>query len=378
MPSQSDKSDPRDDRLEPEYRSGSSAPLADSHGSDLPPAMSATLMGRLFAVPLLIVSVIVGAAVVVVLLFGSITRDRERPIAELLDILETSTGEKTVSFMLLPKEKELWQVARELALRLEKKDAELTTDELTDTTKRLADLLRRDAADSSEFTEMGRQKLHFVMRALALTESPSAVIPLADMLDDASPQTRREALASLGGLRLVPTIEQALPDVYRMLHDSDAVVRMVACASIAGIAKHGDDGAIQALQSVYFDEDREVKWNATLALARLGSDAGKSLLLDMLDRSYWENEVKARLETAIDAPPVEYPLPPNKVVEYLCAAIESGAYLDDPQVWTGIDALASDESPLVRDKVRQVQSFRAPGAAGIPQTAVLAVSQTRG
>ncbi|MCH7527834.1 MAG: hypothetical protein IID39_10390, partial [Planctomycetes bacterium] len=141
------------------------------------------LMARLFGVPLLIISVILGCAVVVVLLFGSITGEQERSIDSLLTTLEASSGEKTAG-VLLPREKELWQVARELALRLGKKENELTSDELAEVVKRLSALLLRESARSEQLSPMGRKKMNYVMTALARTESAKAVEPLLGVLGD--------------------------------------------------------------------------------------------------------------------------------------------------------------------------------------------------
>ena len=139
--------------------------------------MTPSLMARLFGVPLLIISVVIGCAVVVVLLFGSITTDRQRSVTELLSIIESSGGEKTAG-VLLPSEKELWRVAGELAGRLTRKDAELSEPELAEVVARLSAVLERDRSTPNH-SEMGRKKLHFVMVALGHTGRSEAVEPLA-------------------------------------------------------------------------------------------------------------------------------------------------------------------------------------------------------
>lgn len=321
---------------------------------------TSSLLARLVGVPLMIVGVIVGSAVIVVLSFGSITTERERPLDELVSVLEAGSGEKTAG-VLLPGEKELWQMAQELGARLTSKDRELTAEELESLVDRLSAALARDAEASATLTEMGRKKMHFMMRALAATELPAAVGPLIAMLSDGDPSTRREALAALSRMRRVTGIGDALPEMIKSLEDSDSVVRTVACVSISTIASSGDAGAIQALRRAYFDDNREVKWNAALGLARLGSSAGKSLLLDMLSRDYWEDEVPIRKETPQGTR--EYEMPPGKVVQHLLAAIDGVSQLDDAEIREGMEALSRDSAVRVRNAALGVLENRRPVAA---------------
>ncbi len=332
-------------------------------GGDLPP-MTPSLMGQLFGVPAVIVSAIVGCAVVVVLLFGSITTQRERSVSSLLDVLEGRIGEKTAG-VLLPNEQEVWQVSRELAMRLVNKDVELTADELQTVVKRLSSLLTDYADSSSDLSEMGRKQLHFVMRALCRTDDPNAIRPIARMLDDPSASTRREALSALAALGRLPQARAALPRMIEALADHDSVVRTTACVSISAIVKEPDAEVIAALGRAYFDADREVRWNAALALARLGSPKGKSLLLDMLDRDYWENDVKVRVETS-SGDSGAYPLPASAAARYLVAAIEAASHLQDPEIWDQIRKLDRDPAPSVADAARKVLRLRGtlmPGAS---------------
>lgn len=315
------------------------------------------MLARLFGVPLMIVCAIVGCAVLVVLSFGSITTERERPLNELVSALEAGSGEKTIG-VLLPGEKELWQMAQELGARLTNKDRELTAEELESLVDRLSAALARDSEASATLTEMGRKKMHFVMRAIAATELPAAVGPLRAMLSDGDPSTRREALSSLSAMREVSGIDAALPGMIKSLEDSDSVVRTVACVSISTIASPGDADVVEALRRAYFDDNREVKWNAALGLARLGSPAGKSLLLDMLNRDYWEGEVPVRKETPQGTR--EYKMPPGKVVHHLLAAIDGASRLDDAEIREGIKELLRDSAVQVRNAALKVLENRRP------------------
>ena len=329
---------------------------ASSEGADgaLPPLddgmLTPAVMAKLFVVPLVIISVIVGSAILVVVLFGTITTDRERSISSLLDVLEGHVGERTAG-VLLPNEKEVWQVGRELALRLQKKDTDLTAEELKTVVSRLSTLLGRLSAESDGLSEMGRKQMRFVIQALSRTGAAEAVEPIVAALDDGDPGTRREVLAALAALREISETHDVLHRLIGALKDDDSVVRTVACVAVSAVAESSDLEAIEALGRVYFDSDREVRWNAALGLARLGSDRGKSTLLDMLSRQYWEEDVKVRGEGG-----GEYPLPPNAIVRYLVAAVEASSRLDDAEVWSQIRTLEEDESPAVKNAVRRACS----------------------
>ena len=57
-------------------------------------------LGRLFAVPMVIVLVIVGCAVVVVLAFGAIVSFKEVPVGDLLAKLESASGERSAGVLM--------------------------------------------------------------------------------------------------------------------------------------------------------------------------------------------------------------------------------------------------------------------------------------
>jgi HEAT repeat protein len=328
----------------------SSADQVDRDGDPDLESLSPTLLARLFGVPLLITGMIVGCAIVVVLSFGSITEDRQRPVGELLAILESHTGEKTVG-VLLPNEKEVWQVARELALRLTKKEVELSAEDLRVTADRLAALTDEMGGRSSSLSDMGRRQLHLVMAALALTELPESVGPLVRLLDDPDASTRQVALSQLGLLGdVIGPSSGAISEIVSCLDDPEPVVRTTACVVLSVLGDGGNPGVVAGLESAYYDDDREVCWNAALALARMGNSIGKPLILDMLERRYWEDEVLVRTASS-SGTSLEYALPPAAVERYLLASIEAASNLDDAEVRQQIGRLSGDSSPAIKDAV---------------------------
>jgi HEAT repeat protein len=116
------------------------------------------------------------------------------------------------------------------------------------------------------------------------------------------------------------------------------------------LARPSDETVIQLLQKALVAEDREVRWNAALTLARLGNTQARSPLLDMLDRDYW-SKVPVRSQAA-NGEVVESPMPAAAVEQYLVAAVDAAANLDDVVLRESIAALRDDGSPLVASRAR--------------------------
>ncbi|MCE7927094.1 MAG: hypothetical protein DYG91_01140, partial [Chloroflexi bacterium CFX7] len=92
--------------------------------------MNLSLLARLFGVPLLIVVMIIGSAVLVVLLFGSITTEQDRSVGELLGVMEREPVGKVFDLAMMPQDKEIWQAAKELAARLQQGQSPMSAADL--------------------------------------------------------------------------------------------------------------------------------------------------------------------------------------------------------------------------------------------------------
>ncbi len=331
---------------------------------------SPALLGQWFGVPMLIVGAIVGGAVLVVFLFGAPATDRERSIDSLLQTLEANSGKKSAG-VLLPKEKELWQTALELTQRLENKDAELTEEEVGSVAARLVGIIRADmeapppyaatpAAGQAQESIRSR-RLEFAIHALGRTECPAAVGPLIDIVRDGREPYVRVALQELGNLYEVPEARSAVETVMALLDSSDVPETLLtACTVLSVLAKGDDQQVVEALERTRLSRDGEVAWSAALAMARLGSAAGKSTLTDLLDRSFWEKG--ERYERRDESGAVHrYKMPAHRVDGLLIAAIDATANLDDPDLWVLIEQLKSDPSAVVRGRAVEAVEARLQG-----------------
>lgn len=328
------------------------------------------LLARLFGVPLIIISTIVGAAVLVVVLFGAPSMPERQSVDMLLQKLESSSGERSLG-ILLPREKELWQTALELCERLTKSGSEFAPDELNAVTERLVALVRSDletverlptvGAERENQRDLRSHRLEFVLRALGRTRHPVAVQAMLDVVAKGTEQFAAVAARELGDLHDFPGVSEAVGPVTDLLNRAArSETKLVACTVLSVLAKPGDQKVLDALSSVRSSATSEVSWSAALALARLGSSVAKSTMLDLLDRSFWEKG--DRYET-VDAQGLvrRYPMPPGMVDAWLQAAIDAGAKMNDPEVNEAIRALSSDRSLPVRSRATEI--LKAAGSA---------------
>lgn len=329
--------------------------------------LSLSMLGKFFGVPFIIIALIVGGAVCVVLLFGGPATAPHRTVWALLQSLEANSGERSLG-LLLTQEKELWQTALELSNRLEHKDTELTSEELHEVADRVTRLLRKDLDHLDKMATLGDDRLKqeqlrstrlvFLIRALGRTELEEVIPPLLEVIRSRQEPYSTVAIHELANLHELVSGDEAVGVVARVVRESDRPETLLtACPALSVLAKQGNLQAIEALKSVYLSHEGEVSWSAALSLARLGSLSGKSSLLDLLDREFWE--APDRYEMRDDAGQLHrYPMPPGMVERWLLAALDVVWKVDDPDLWEMVDQLKSDSSLSVRAKANEVLADR--------------------
>ncbi|MCH9001145.1 MAG: HEAT repeat domain-containing protein [Planctomycetes bacterium] len=328
--------------------------------------MTLSLMGRLFGVPLVIIGSIVGGAVIVVFTFGAPAAQRDRSLDTLLTALEAGTGEKSLG-MLLPRDKQHWQTGLELTMRLSKK-GEFSDDQLQQVAKRLGIMIRAELGKGFKRTtssqtlapgpSLGQHRFSFLIRALGKTERPEAIDPLLEVVSHADESFAVLAMAELGNLAHVPGIHGSLPVIVERAKTlATPEGRIVACTVLSVIAEPTNRDVIAVLTSLLRSQDGEVGWSAALALARLGNAAGKSTLLDLLDRSFWESGQRYHTVSE-DGTVLRYRMPEGRIVRNLVTALEAVGTLSDPDVWDMIERLREDPRPSVRTRATEMLASR--------------------
>jgi HEAT repeat protein len=167
-----------------------------------------------------------------------------------------------------------------------------------------------------------------------------------------------QQLANLSGL---PESRHAVGPILTLLSKTaSASTQLVACTALSVLAETGDQAVLDGLEAVRVASVGEVAWSAALAEARLGSPAGKSTLVDLLDRTFWEAE--GRYQKVDDSGQVlRYRMPPARVDECLLAAVHAVACLDEEDLWALIEGLADqDPSARVRSEAAKALRDRSP------------------
>ncbi len=310
-----------------------------------------TLVGRLVVVPALVVCVMLGVAVVVVL-FGASPMDKPQSIEQLLTTIESDSGERNAAGMvLLPAAKESWQAAQSLARQLEKidDDPDMTPARREELSDRIVGILEATMKSSAP-ADVVRMKSNFLSMALALLEAPSGVEWLVSRLSSDDADARRVALQALARMKEAPEARLALPRIYPLLRDPSREVQIVACLTVASLADPGDALAVRELAQTEAPHV-ELQWNKTMALTRLGSPRGKMMLLNMLDRGYWESY---RLDYVEDGVQVQRQFTEAEVSARLAAAAEVSAHLNDSEIQSVLAKLRdADPSHEVRNAAQQ-------------------------
>jgi len=320
--------------------------------------LTLSLMGKLFGIPLLIIGSIVAGAVLVVVLFGGPSSPPQRSIESLLQALESGSGERSMG-VLLPQEKELWQTALELAKRLEKKEVEVTPEELQAVATRLGALVTTELGNLERLPTLGAERvnqqsirsrrLEFLIHALGRTEREEALGPLLSVVRARREPYAATAMKQIAELKSLPGAAAALEPMLVILNSpsSNMESRLVACTALSVLADTGDATVIAGLSEARLANQGELAWASALALARLGSPAGKITLMDVLDRSFWETG--ERYEVTDSAGAVHrYRMPGGRIESLLVAGIEAASHLNESDLWEMIERLKSDDSAAVR------------------------------
>lgn len=228
-------------------------PLEESSSPDS--LASATPAGRLLVQFFLIPAFVVGVAVFVFWLFGTLAADRKTP-AELLSDVRTGSRNQR------------WQAAFELTKRLP-----ALTDPAEKAAFSAASMKAFEGADADD--PRVRRYLTLVLGRIG---DPKSVPLLESALMDKDAETR---LYALWALALVGDPKSA-PKVRPFLESEDPGVRKTA-AFAAGRMEDGE--AVSALKRLLLDAVLDVRWNAALALATLDDASGKDVLAGMCDRA---------------------------------------------------------------------------------------------
>lgn len=331
----------------------------DGAGNALRP-MSGRLMTRLFAVPALIVTVVITCAVLVTLLFGWIGAGQQEDIPYLIDKLAAGTGEKVAGFMLLPRDKELWQAAQELANRLQSPEKEkIDAAQKSQIAHRLNDILARTVLQRP-FSDATLGRITYMAIALGRLGDASSIEQFEQMLSSDDKSVREAGLKGMAWMGPTAEMKQRAATLAPIARDDPSPeVRLLAAATLGQVGSPDDERVIAALKDQLIG-DNEVRWNAALALMRLGDLSGKDDVIEMLNRGYWQKQ-QIRPDPDSD---LKRSITEGEMSRNIRSALDALGNVRDPDLRTAVDALTNDKNlDIVKAAKETLAKMSSAGAA---------------
>ena len=123
--------------------------------------------------------------------------------------------------------------------------------------------------------------------ALAMGRTADAYYGEALMtgIDDENPNSRSAAISALGMIQYTPAVGK-----IKMMLGPDQLSEDRLTAVIA-LGMIGDESVISDLKRLLKDEEPNIRWDAAIALAKMGNNSGINEILYLLDRSYFDKFV---------------------------------------------------------------------------------------
>jgi len=120
----------------------------------------------------------------------------------------------------------------------------------------------------------------YMAMALSHFPGPRSVSALRTTLKENSDEVRTSVLWALGAMGA----GEASGDIEAFLTSDEPELRKVSVYILGAIGKKGEAPKLRPLLN---DSNEDVRWNAALALARLGDSSGYPVLVQMTDRAHF-------------------------------------------------------------------------------------------
>ncbi|MEC8943630.1 MAG: HEAT repeat domain-containing protein [Acidobacteriota bacterium] len=158
-------------------------------------------------------------------------------------------------------------------------------------------IARRIAAALGHPSAQAPRVRTFLLLALGSVGHESSVPVVVEYLDDPNADVRLNAIVAISNIG-VPAASATAPQVAERLKDDDETVRGYSAYVLGTL---GNTEAIKSLEVALNDPVGQVRWNAAVALARLGTDTGRAELHRMIDRDYLMTIDELNLQQQQDA-----------------------------------------------------------------------------
>lgn len=213
----------------------------------------------------------------------------------------------------------------------------------------------------------------YLLLAIGRLGQDASLAPLADRLDDPRPELRQAAVRGLIGwlqarespagpegepMAVPPLPATVQPALLRRLGDTAPEVAADAAVALGRVASRGDTAAMASLRQAMQRPDqawREVRWNAAVALARLGDEAGGRWVADVL----LNRQALSQLPAEAEGRGAQRLMSEEMQTRVMLLTLASASAMTQAEVWDRIRTLAAtDANPVVRTSAMQLLGGR--------------------
>ena len=183
---------------------------------------------------------------------------------------ETNNAEDLLNQVKVGSASKRWQSAFELAKVLNNPDAEPLTNSFKD---QLTSAYERSIHDDPLVRS-------YLAMAMGATKDSVFGEILIDGLKDKSLETRIAAIQSLGMIQDSAAVEP----INALIQNTDTHSERLTATIALGMI--GDKSAVPYLTILLEDEEANIRWDAAIALAKMGDNSGVNIIEGLLDREY--------------------------------------------------------------------------------------------
>jgi len=183
---------------------------------------------------------------------------------------ETNDVEKLLNQVKIGSASKRWQSAFELAKVLNNPDKEPLSASFKD---QLSSAYARSIHDDPLVRS-------YLAMAMGATQDTIFGQSLILGLKDESIETRIAAVQALGMIQYAPAVDS----INSLIQDADTETERLSATISLGMI--GDRKAIPFLENLLEDEEANIRWDAAIALAKMGNNSGAYIIEGLLDREY--------------------------------------------------------------------------------------------
>ena len=228
---------------------------------------------------------------------------------------ETNNAEDLLNQVKVGSASKRWQSAFELAKVLNNPDAEPLTDSFKN---QLTSAYERSIHDDPLVRS-------YLAMAMGATKDSVFGDILIDGLQDNSLETRIAAIQSLGMIQYSAAVEP----INALIQNTDTHSERLTATIALGMI--GDKTAVPYLTILLEDEEANIRWDAAIALAKMGDNSGANIIEGLLDREYL-NQFKQ--------------IDPIEEKRVLMVAIKTASILFDKRFEDELNSLSKNDKDL--------------------------------